>query len=139
MGWPDVAAGEELCHSYVDPFASVSARQAHTASFGFACGCPLCRQDLAFEQEGKGSEEVASRMLDYTEGSLGDLIKKAMTGGDKEEAIASLSSCINSIEMSLGDAGQPTARLIDDCAHSEMRDGRSKQKCCIIWPVFHRR
>jgi hypothetical protein len=48
-------------------------------------------------------------MLDYTEGSLGDLIKKAMTGGDKEEAIASLSSCIDSIEMSLGDAGQPTA------------------------------
>ena len=44
----DIAAGEEVCHSYVDPTADVEDRRVRLrAGYGFACNCAKCERELA--------------------------------------------------------------------------------------------
>lgn len=46
----DIAPGEEITVSYIDPFASHAVRQQHLSSFGFSCTCRKCTNAAASDR-----------------------------------------------------------------------------------------
>ncbi|KAF2099799.1 SET domain-containing protein [Rhizodiscina lignyota] len=46
----EIAEGEEITVSYVDPFATHAGRQEHLSSFGFTCTCRRCTNDAASDR-----------------------------------------------------------------------------------------
>ena len=55
----DVAAGEELCNSYIDVELPYAQRQRELAEYGFACTCVKC----AAEQPSAAAPARAPRKL----------------------------------------------------------------------------
>ena len=55
----DVAAGEELCNSYVDVSLPLKKRRRELREYGFDCDCPRCERELAAAADKKAAEKRA--------------------------------------------------------------------------------
>ena len=55
----DVAAGEELCNSYVDTLLPLRRRRRELREYGFDCDCPRCERELAAAADKKAAEKRA--------------------------------------------------------------------------------
>jgi len=58
----NVAAGEELCNSYVDTSLPVKRRRRELREYGFECDCPKCVRELKAASEKKAAKDGKRRL-----------------------------------------------------------------------------
>ena len=59
----DVAAGEELCNTYVDVSLPVRRRRRELREYGFECDCQRCVRELAAAEAKKGEKKSGKKRL----------------------------------------------------------------------------
>ena len=68
----DIAPGEELFITYVDPTSSVKKRRRALAEWGFGlCNCDRCVEEAKTAKDGDNEEETGGDLADELKGFLG--------------------------------------------------------------------